>query len=631
MRDWVTEKILPKVEKPTRYLGTEWNAVHKPWDDVAVKMAFAFPDVYEVGMSHLGLRILYGLVNEQKDMLMERVFAPWVDMEEMLRQYNLPLFTLESYRPLSEFDVVGFTLQYEMSYTNVLNMLNLAGIPLRSIDRTSKHPLIIAGGPCALNPEPLADFIDIFLLGESEELLLEVLAVIKKNKKNGLRADRDRVMEEVVKIPGVYVPAFYDVTYQEGKFKKIEPNRPGVPKRIKKRVVADLDKAYFPTNPIVPFMEIVHDRIMLEVLRGCTRGCRFCQAGIIYRPVRERSPQTLLKQAEELVRKTGHDEISLTSLSTTDYSCIEPLINRLVNIYGEQGVGISLPSLRADAFSVGLAEEIQRVRKTGLTFAPEAGTQRLRDVINKGVTEEALLEAAQAAFSAGWTSIKLYFMIGLPTETEKDLEGIAELARKVVELGQKTLKEQGVRKRVKVTVSVSSFVPKPHTPLQWEPQDEIEVLKKKQSYLKSLLRDRHITYNWHAAEVSFLEAVFAKGDRQLGKVLEAAWRKGCKFDSWTEHFRFQSWLDAFKECNVDPGFYAHRKIKYDEVLPWDHIDVGVTKKYLIREHQKALRGEITGDCRFVNCPGCGICSRFGVAVVQKGGDTRNAAVKNRIY
>ncbi|KKM09017.1 Fe-S oxidoreductase [Clostridiales bacterium PH28_bin88] len=616
LRQVVEEDILSRVLKPTRYLGTEWNAVHKDLESVRVRMVFAFPDVYEVGMSHLGLRILYGLINESHDFLMERVFAPWVDMEQKLRERNLPLFSLESYRPVADFDVVGFTLQYEMSFTNVLNMLDMAGIPLRSADRGEGHPLVIAGGPCAFNPEPLADFIDLFLIGDSEESLPEFLEVVGRCKPDPqARPERSRVLAEAAKIPGVYVPAFYDVSYQEGgAVAAVTPNREGVPSRVTKRVVADLDQAYFPTRPIVPFMEVIHDRIMLEVLRGCTRGCRFCQAGILYRPVRERSPEVLLQQAAELVKKTGYDEIALTSLSTADYSCVQLLAGALLDAYQDQGVGLSLPSLRVDAFSVDLAKEIQRVRRSGLTFAPEAGTQRLRDVINKGVTEEDLMEAVRAAFAAGWKSIKLYFMIGLPTERDEDLEGIAGLARRVLEWGR------DFQRNVSVTVSVSSFVPKAHTPFQWVPQDRVEELKRKQAYLRSRLRDRRITYNYHEAELSFLEAVFAKGDRRLSDVLELAWRKGCRFDSWSEHFRFNAWLDAFRECGVDPSFYAHRPVSLEEVLPWDHIDTGVTKHYLAREYRLALAGVATRDCRQVHCPGCGVCPGLNVGLVIKGGE-----------
>lgn len=626
MRQFIEDRLIPHVLKPARYLGTEWNAVHKEWDRVPVRMAFAFPDVYEIGMSHLGLQILYGLVNSREDMLLERVFAPGQDMEELMRAHGVPLFSLESYRPLKEFDVVGFTLQYEMSFTNILNMLDLAQIPLRAEDREGPYPLVIGGGPCAANPEPLVPFFDAFLLGDGEELLPRFLELVKSWKEQyGGLTDKEGFLLEAARIPGVYVPRFYDVRYKEdGSIAEIRPRRSEVPPRVTRRVVADLDRAYFPTRPIVPYLETVHDRAMLEVLRGCTRGCRFCQAGVLYRPVRERDPETLARQAEELLRGTGYEEISLTSLSTADYTCLEPLIKVLMDKYQGTGTSLSLPSLRADAFSVNLAKELQRGRKSGLTFAPEAGTQRLRDVINKGVQEADLMEAVTAAFAVGWTGIKLYFMLGLPTETREDLDGIRDLAAKVLEAGRRISREQGRAKKVRVTVSVSTFVPKAHTPFQWEPQIPLPEIKARQQYLKSIMK-KGITLNYHDAELSFLEAVFAKGDRRLGAALERAWQLGCKFDSWREHFSFAKWRQAFEETGLDPAFYANRPIPPEEVLPWDHLDMGVTKRFLLKERERAFQGVLTPDCREGRCTGCEVCGRFEVDLVLKGGNTRAGA------
>lgn len=618
MKQFIENNILPKVTKPVRYQGNEWNSVHKDWDMTPVRIAFAFPDVYEVGMSHLGLRILYHTVNRRDDALMERVFAPWVDMEEKLRENKIPLFSLESYKPIAEFDAVAFTLQYEMSFTNLLNILDLGGIPLRASARDDRWPLILAGGPTAYNPEPLAPFIDAFLIGEGEEALPEIVDVIKRWKQTPNRPEKSDLLKELARVSGVYVPEFYDVIYHtDGTIKEVVPKVSFAPEKVVKRVVRDLDKADFPTSPIVPFTEVVHDRIMLEVLRGCSRGCRFCQAGMIYRPVREKNPETLLEQASHLVKNTGYDEISLTSLSTGDYSCVQGVLESLMDKYGSQGVGISLPSLRADSFSVELAKQVQRVRKTTLTFAPEAGTQRLRDVINKGVTEENLMEATEGAFRAGWTAVKLYFMIGLPTETQEDLDGIADLAYKVVDIGRSVLGDR--TGRLKVTVSASSFVPKAHTPFQWVPQDKIEVLKEKQQYLARRLKHRRIVFNWHDARLSFTEAVFARGGRTVGDALERAWQLGCKFDSWSDHFKFDKWMEAFADVELDPSFYANRPFQLDEVLPWDHIDAGINKKFLGSEFAKALELQTTSDCRFDKCTGCGVCQNLPVMNDLKGG------------
>ena len=623
-KQFIENNLLPRVIKPVRYQGNEWNSVHKDWEKISVKIAFAFPDVYEVGMSHLGLRILYHIVNSREDALMERVFSPWVDLEEKLRENDIPLFSLESYKPITEFDAVAFTLQYEMSFTNVLNILNLGGIPLRATDRDDRWPLILAGGPTAYNPEPLAPFIDAFLIGEGEEAIHELINVIKTWKQGpGERTKRD-LLRSLSNVTGVYVPEFYDVFYHaDGTIKEVVPNVHFAPARIVKSVVKDLDAVDFPTSPIVPYTEIVHDRIMLEVLRGCSRGCRFCQAGMIYRPVREKKPETLLLQASELVKNTGYDEISLTSLSTSDYSCVQGVVETLLDDYGPVGVGISLPSLRADSFSVELAKQVQRVRRSTLTFAPEAGTQRLRDVINKGVTEKNLMEATEGAFRAGWTAVKLYFMIGLPTETNEDLDGIADLTFKVVDQGRAILGNRVGR--LKVTVSASSFVPKAHTPFQWVPQDSMDTLKEKQQYLGQRLKHRRITFNWHDARLSFIEAVFARGGRAVGEALLRAWESGCKFDSWSDHFKFDKWMKAFKDSGMDPVFYANRPFGIAEVLPWDHIYTGVNKDFLVSELEKSRDRLLTPDCRFESCIVCGVCQNLPVKVDLKGGRT-NASV-----
>ncbi len=607
MNKAVIDRIIGQVSKPVRYMGNEYNMIVKDPSEVLIRFAIAFPDVYEVGMSHLGIKILYHIMNEREDTYCERVFAPWVDMEQKMRENNIPLFALETRDPVAGFDFLGFTLQYEMSYTNVINMLDLAGIPLMSRERDKSHPFVIAGGPCAYNAEPLADFLDLVVMGEGEEVVNQLLDEYREWKKNG--ADRQDFLIRAAGIDGVYVPAFYDVDYNEdGTIGSIKPNREGVPPVIRKRIVRDLDNVYYPETMIVPYMNVVHDRVTLEVFRGCTRGCRFCQAGMIYRPVRERSMSRLMELARELIKNTGYEEISLSSLSTSDYSQLEELIKQFMDEFQSRRVSFALPSLRIDSFSREFIEEMIKVRKAGLTFAPEAGTQRLRDVINKGVTDEDLMNSVTQAFELGWDNVKLYFMIGLPTETEEDLDGIADLARRVracyldINRGKQA-------HRLKITVSTSSFVPKPFTPFQWVAQDSIDLLRQKQELLRDKLRIKSVTYDWHDSELSFLEAVFARGDRRLGKVLLKAWEMGCKFDGWAECFNYPAWQEAFRTSEIEPEFYANRLRDKQEVLPWDHIDVGVTKAFLWREYEKALRGELTPDCREI-CHGCGI-SRLG--------------------
>ncbi len=603
IKDYIYEELLPRVEKPGRYIGTEWNSIHKEVEGIKIRFAFCFPDVYEIGMSHLGMKILYHLLNEQSDICCERVFAPWVDMEKLMRKEKIKLFALESRDYIEGFDFVGFTLQYEMSYTNIINMLDLANIPKLTSERREGQPFVVAGGPCAYNSEPLSEVIDFFMLGEGEEVILEVMEAYRQWKGSGKK--REDFLEMVSEIRGVYVPSFYDVDYNEDNtVKSIKPNREGIPEKINKRVLKKLSDAYFPDKIIVPFIDIVHDRIMLEIFRGCTRGCRFCQAGMIYRPVRERTVDELLHIAEKLVDSSGYEEISLSSLSTGDYSRLNELTERLISKYEEDKIGLSLPSLRIDSFSLKILENVQKVRKSGLTFAPEAGSQRLRDVINKNVTEEDLIDSVGAAFDSNYSSVKLYFMIGLPTETMEDVKGIAELGHKVLNRYYMTPKEKRGR-GVNITISVSSFVPKPFTPFQWEPQDSVKALREKQRYLQKLIKRKGLSLSWHEPNLSFLEAVFARGDRRLGRVLIKAWELGCKFDSWEQHFKYDLWLQAFDYCGINPDFYAVRERDMEEIFPWDHINVGVTKKYLRSEYKKAIKGETTRDCR-VACTGCGV-------------------------
>ncbi|MBC8546786.1 TIGR03960 family B12-binding radical SAM protein [Clostridiaceae bacterium NSJ-31] len=595
------DKILLKTQRPARYVGGELNSVVKERSQVDFRFAFCFPDTYEVGMSHLGMKILYAELNDMDGVWCERVFAPESDMEALMRQNGIPLYGLESMDPIRGFDMIGFTLQYELSFTAVLNMLDLAGLPVRSADRESLAPLVVAGGPCACNPEPVADFIDLFMLGEGEEVLPELVQLYRAARAEGL--SKREFLLRASQLGGVYVPSLYDVDYNpDGTVHSVTP-QDGAPAVVKKRVIQDLDKVYFPKSFIVPFVEPVHDRSMIEVLRGCIRGCRFCQAGFIYRPFREKSPETLDRDARNLTCTTGYDEISLSSLSTSDYSKLEDLLDRLLCWTDGEKVNLSLPSLRVDNFSEKLLEQVAKVRKSGLTFAPEAGTQRMRDVINKNVTEEEVIRTCTTAFQGGYTAVKLYFMLGLPTETEEDLKGIVDLAQKVVDLYY-SLPNKPKGRGVTVTISVAGFVPKPFTPFQFEPQATVEQLHQKQKYLLSCVSSRKINVNYHDAETSALEGVLARGDRCLCSVIETAWKNGCNLDGWDNHFRYDTWMQAFEVCGIDPLFYSSRARSYDEALPWDHLDYGVSKRFFIEENKRAHADACTPNCR-QQCSGCG--------------------------
>lgn len=604
---------LQHVQKPARYTGGEWNSIVKDHKDVDITMALAFPDVYEVAMSHLGIKILYGLVNEREDAVAERVFAPWHDMEAEMRNRNIPLFSLETKTPIRDFDILGFTLQYEMSFTNILNMMDLAGMPMYAKDRDMSFPLVLAGGPCAYNMEPIADFFDIVSLGESEEWTGEFIELYKAEKAKGFPGGKEAFLRKAAQIKGTYCPALYNPVYNDnGDFERLDVLAPEAPATIKKRIVEDVEHVYFPTKPVVPYLDIVHDRAVLELFRGCTRGCRFCQAGMLYRPVRERTPERLLEIAKETMVNTGYNEISLMSLSSADYSKLPELVDMLMEEFKDKQVSVSLPSLRIDSFSIDIAKKVQQVRKSGLTFAPEAGTQRMRDVINKGVTEEDLMAACTNAFKSGWHNVKLYFMIGLPTETDEDLAGIADLAYKVLDLHR----EITGRRNGSVTVSVSFFVPKTHSPYQWYGQEDVEEIHRKQKYLKSLINNRNISYHYHDGYTGYMEGVFARGDRRLAKVLVEAWKLGCKFDGWTEHFSYETWLKAFENCGIDPAYYARRTRDFDEPLPWDHLDDTVTKPFLKREWEQAVAAKLTGDCRRDACRGCNVCPELDTAIID---------------
>lgn len=607
------DRLLKRVEKPGRYIGGEINSVVKNMNEKDVNFAFCFPDIYEIGMSYLGMQILYNSLNRRDNIYCQRVFAPAPDMETLLREENIPLMTLETKTPLKDMDFVGFTLQYEMSFTTVLNMIDMAQIPLMSKDRGEEYPIIAAGGPCAYNPEPLADFVDLFVIGDGEKALPELLEKYAELKKSG--ATKSEFLKEACKMEGVYVPAFYKPVYNDdGTIKELCKLYDGAPDRILRAILPDVESVSFPENPIIPMVEAVHDRAVVETFRGCTRGCRFCQAGMIYRPVRERSKERIISLAKSQLENTGHDELSLLSLSTSDYSCFESLAMELIDYTKKENVSLSLPSLRIDRFAFDVLNRIQEYKKSGLTYAPEAGTQRLRDVINKGVTEEDIFNSIEQALELGWKHIKLYFMIGLPTETYEDLDGIADLAKRIMDLNYKVNGSKGGR--FNLTVSVSNFVPKADTPFQWEPQNTAEEFAEKHNYLARKLKIKGVTFNYHDNTTSAYEAVFARGDRRTGKLLYEAFREGCKFDGWTEHFKPAAWENAFEKSGVDKSFYTTRKRSFDEILPWDLIDCGVSKKFLKNEALKAYGETTTQDCRY-GCVGCGInrfvkCSMDGI-------------------
>ena len=594
--------ILKLVQKPGRYTGGEFGQIVKDKSKMKLRVAFCFPDTYEIGMSNLGVRILYGALNQLDDVWCERVYAPWPDMEEQMRKNNIPLFALESKDSVKDFDIMAISLQYELCYTTAVNMIDLAGLPIYARDRDENMPIILGGGPCAYNAEPVADFFDIFSIGEGEEALPELAKLYMQMKENGTYT-KSAFLREASHLKGFYVPSLYNVEYNDdGTIKLFEPKYEDVPKKVEKRVVEDLNTSYFPLKPIMPYIETVHDRIMLETFRGCIRGCRFCQAGMVFRPVREKSAEVLNKQAKAIYENTGYTEISLTSLSISDYSCLHEATDMLLEWTNPKKVNLSLPSLRADSFTKELMRKVSSIRSSGLTFAPEAGTQRLRDAINKNLYEEDLMNAVRLAFEGGKSQVKLYFMNGLPTETYEDIEGISTLAKRVVDEFYKMPIRP--KKPVSVTVSVSCFVPKPHTPFQWEPQNSLEELRSKQMFLAEKITDKKIRYNWHEAKVSRLEAVFSKGDRKLSKAIAEAVKRGMKFDAWDEYFSYDNWMDVFATCGIDPDFYATRRMSYDEILPWDVIDIGVNKSFLISESKKAYENATTPNCK-EKCSGCG--------------------------
>ena len=613
MQSFILDHILNQVEKPSRYTGGELNSITSPFSNDTFNFAFCFPDLYEVAMSHLGMKILYGILNEQTGVRCERVCMPWVDMRKALQENNVELFSLESKTPLYKFDVVGFTLQYEMSYTNILDMLSLGKIPVLSNQRGEDDAIVVAGGPCAVNPEPLHMFIDAFMIGDGEQSIVELVEVLRKAKEEG--KSRSEKLFLLSQIEGVYVPSLYEATYNEdGTLEALNPIRDKVPLKVQRRISKTFDQDYMPTCTPIPYMQVVHDRVVLEIMRGCTRGCRFCQAGMIYRPIRERTVERLTEAAIASVENSGYEEMSLSSLSSSDYSQIESLSERLSDSLKEQRVSISLPSLRVDKFIGSTLSDTQKVKKSSLTFAPEAGTQRLRDVINKGVTEEDLERSLSYAFENGWSAVKLYFMTGLPTETNEDLLGIAELAKTSASFYYRVPKGQRA-KGLRINCSASVFVPKPFTPFQWCKQDEPELVKEKQKLVKTAFRElRSAHFSYHDSAVSQMEACFAVGDRKLSEVLYKAWLSGCILDGWSEYFNYELWLKAFEDCGLDVAFYAHRERGKDECLPWDHIDTGITKSFLWREYQKGCKAQITKDCR-LGCNGCGLHLRKGVCPI----------------
>ena len=602
------EEILLRIQQPARYIGGEVNMVKKDPSLVDIRFAMCFPDVYEIGMSHLGIQILYDMFNRRDDVYCERVYSPWMDLDPIMREQKIPLFAVESQDPIKKFDFLGITIQYEMCYTNILQVLELSQIPLHAEDRTEEDPIVIGGGPCTYNPEPIAPFFDLFYMGEGEVVYFDLIDRYKEIKARG--GSRKEFLEQAAQIPGIYVPGFYDVTYKEdGTIEAMTPNNPHAPQTVSKQLVMDMSDTWYPEKPVVPYLRATQDRVVLEIMRGCIRGCRFCQAGMVYRPVRERSLEELKRLARTMLKSTGHEEISLSSLSSSDYTKLEGIVNFLIDEFDGKGVNVSLPSLRIDAFSLDVMSKVQDVKKSSLTFAPEAGSQRLRNVINKGLTEENILNGSAEAFKGGWNRVKLYFMLGLPTETVEDMQGIAELSEKVAEVYYDTVPKEQRHGKVQVTASTSFFVPKPFTPFQWAPMCTKEQFLERASIvnhrMKEMLNKKSLRYNWHEADVTVLEGVLARGDRKVAAVIEEAYRKGAIYDSWSEYFNNDIWMKAFETCGVDIDFYTTRERSLDEVFPWDFIDAGVTKDFLKREWANAQAETVTPNCR-MRCSGCGV-------------------------